>query len=121
MTTTVDIAWAAGLLEGEGCFSWQNTPKIQVASTDLDVIVRVGYLINPRITVKVKRSKSGYHVKRMYYFQANGIEAAQWMMTIYILMSDRRKNKIRWILSNWKQMNGKWGRMRRFIPEAVNE
>lgn len=120
MVTVKDIAWIAGILEGEGSFSWQNTPRIQVASIDFDVINRVGYMINKKIIIKIKSSKSGYNKKKMYYFQANGSEAAQWMMTIYCLMSDRRKEKIKWVLSNWRQMNGKWGRLERFIPEVIN-
>jgi hypothetical protein len=120
MATIKQIAWLAGLLEGEGCFSWQNTPRIQVASTDFDILVKASVIMRASTSIRNKRKNRVYDLakrKRMYYLQVNGTKAAEWMMTIYSLMGIRRREKIRWILSNWKQMNGKWGRMERFIPE----
>lgn len=46
MTTDVDIAWAAGLFEGEGCIYWQarsnnhGQASLQIRMTDLDVLTK---------------------------------------------------------------------------------
>ena len=36
--TIREIEWLAGLLEGEGCFSFDRRPVIQVQMTDEDVV-----------------------------------------------------------------------------------
>lgn len=45
MSRETDIAWAAGLFEGEGCFSFSHsssrrtkTPRMSLVTTDLDVL-----------------------------------------------------------------------------------
>ena len=41
----------------------------------------------------------------MYRVQINGTAAIGWMFTIYPLMSKRRQEKIREIISKWKNSN----------------
>ena len=39
MITTIEIAWVAGILEGEGTFCMNNnSPRLAIAMTDLDVV-----------------------------------------------------------------------------------
>lgn len=42
--TAVEIAWLAGLFEGEGCIAWRppNGVNLMVSMTDGDVIRRIG-------------------------------------------------------------------------------
>lgn len=43
--TPEEIAWVAGILEGEGCFhvkrNWYNQPSITVDMTDEDILLRL--------------------------------------------------------------------------------
>jgi hypothetical protein len=103
-----EIAWLAGLLEGEASFGLTNnkrSPAIWIGMTDVDIIERVRNLIDSSKSVNVKEDnrKEGY--KTVYRLTLNGSRAISWMMTIYPLMSVRRKAKIREVLSTWKIVN----------------
>ncbi len=37
--TDLDIAWLAGLLEGEGSFWFNGSPRVKVAMTDQDIMI----------------------------------------------------------------------------------
>lgn len=105
-----DLYWLAGLIDGEGCFTTslirRNSRlfKIKVDSTDVDTASRVS-----RIMLGYKRlyqTKSlalrdkGH--KRLYCVIVNGNHAIQWMMTLYPLMSIRRKARIKELIEMWK-------------------
>lgn len=101
----VDIYYVAGILEGEACFGLTNNgkcPCIWLAMTDSDVIYKVRDLIDrsETITVTIDSRKSTY--KDQYRLTLNGQRAAEWMMTIYPLMSIRRKAKIKECLLAWR-------------------
>lgn len=102
-----NIAWLAGLLEGEGCF-YAGTRKVgdatyrrvalQLLMTDLCPVKRAADLM--RVPwVKSKRITKGG--KPLYRTNAHGRKAAQWMMTLYPLMGERRQAKIRECLDVW--------------------
>jgi hypothetical protein len=102
MITSIEIAWVAGLLEGEGNFSLQSTgsPRIKVGMTDLDTIEkfrRITKTTDKKITVT---SKDGHKTK--YDTAIFGNLAIQWMMTVYSWMGIRRKEKIKDVIEKWK-------------------
>lgn len=106
MISIKDIAWVAGLLEGEGCFYIQeNTPVIVIDMTDLDIVEKWKSIskgeqkIHTRVYPPEKQPR-----KPAYSFQIRGTLAIQWIMTIYPLMGLRRKAKIREILHHWKNL-----------------
>lgn len=99
--TTHDIYWLAGMMEGEGYF--RNTkgccPIISFTSTDFDIAVRVSLLLDATIW--------GYQPgnlkhKRAYRVDISGRKAAGWMLTLYSLLGQRRKQKIRELLAAWR-------------------
>lgn len=48
MPTALDMAWAAGLFEGEGSIFWHtanNGPRMQMSSTDHDVLDRFHHVV----------------------------------------------------------------------------
>lgn len=99
-----NIYYIAGLLEGEGCFGfYNNCPSIQISMTDLDRIRKAKVIldINNRNVIRTQLSKSYKH-KNRYALSVSGDIAIQWMMTIYSLMGDRRKAKIKEIIEQWK-------------------
>lgn len=79
MATAVEIAWAAGLFEGEGCISVQragikskyNQVRLLLSSTDKDVIDRFGSYFGGNITVK-DRSKNLLSRKPLWEWSLGG-------------------------------------------------
>lgn len=95
----------AGILEGEGSFGLSNnktSPCIWFGMTDLDVVRRVRNLINPAKSVSIATDSRRMGYKQNYRLTVNGHHAVGWMMTIYPLMGERRKAKIREVLAVWK-------------------
>lgn len=99
-----EIHWLAGILEGEGCFNFQaGSPRIMVATVDLDVIERIRIIVNSKNPFNISRTTTG---KELYKLTLCGSLAIQWLMTLYPLMSIRRKQKIRDVISIWKNIEG---------------
>lgn len=96
------IFWLAGFLDGEGTFIYNgSSPRLQVISTDLDLIQRCKREMNVTTNIyNVKRYES--HHKRAHGLTINGSFAVSWMMTLYPLMSIRRKSEIREVIEKWK-------------------
>ena len=101
MISVKDIAWLAGLLEGEGCFrSVGNCPTIKLSMTDRDTVVRAAGLLGLTHIATVIHKNPTY--KDAWVIAANGRTAAGWMMTIWPLMGARRQEKITEMLKCWK-------------------
>jgi len=104
MITSVQIAWLAGILEGEGSFKLNdNSANIQLNMTDEDTVKKVARLFNRQYSENRSPERVGH--KRLYYVNIMGTPAIEWMMTIYSLMSYRRQEKIREIITSWKEIN----------------
>jgi hypothetical protein len=102
--TLIDIAWLAGLIEGEGSFQWHSTPIITLQMTDKDVLERVSLLCGYGITSYTPRGKSTY--KQVWGLRMAGSRAVAWMMTLYQFMGVRRRAKIAELLHRWKKAPG---------------
>ncbi len=90
-----EIAWAAGLLEGEGCFhSTGGRPRVSVNMTDEDVLVRLkgvlgcGRLSGPREVNPGYKPVWRYDLSRMD--QVYAVTAA-----LYSQLGERRKAQAR--------------------------
>lgn len=97
------IAWIAGILEGEGTFSCNDngtSAVIKVAMNDKDVIERFADITNYNGTIGEYKLRTG---TTQYVVQIYGIHAIEWMMTIYSLMGKRRQEKIKSVLILWKE------------------
>lgn len=106
MVTNKDLFWLAGLLEGEGCFTWtgagEGTPRIILGMTDLDVVLRAKQIMSPNSKLTTSKPKSS-NSKESYSFSISGKNAASWMMTIFSLMGSRRQDRIFELITSWKQ------------------
>ena len=98
---TADIAWLAGLYEGEGCFGLHRgraraTPAeyVNLSMTDRDVIERVGALLGKKVNGPYQQNghKPQYRVT-LWSIAARGL-----MMTLFSLLGERRRAKIKEIL-----------------------
>lgn len=104
---TPDIHWAAGLLEGEGSFGYypiaggQCSPRLQVGMADLDVMERLRSLLGIKMLIH-RRKANRLATKPHYCMALSGKRAIGWMLTIYPLMGERRRAKIRDIVAKWR-------------------
>lgn len=109
----MDIGWAAGLIEGEGCIvvsdSVRNggpsrTLRLSIEMTDLDVLQKFcSFFPTARLSKRTVKFKNPAHRDR-YIVHLTGSPMAGLLMTIYPLMSERRKAKIEEAIALFKQM-----------------
>lgn len=114
----IDIAWLAGLLEGEGCFGWRDQrrmrygfPEIALAMTDVDVVMKAARLMGSKRTTSYQPKGNR---KRMYACRVFSTQAADVMESILPYMGVRRSAKVKEVLELW---NNRPGRVGRWDPE----
>src|SRR5713101_5647962 len=102
--TREEIAWIAGLLEGEGCFSINNKydiqPQIHIRMTDLDVIERARSILGGNCVIREeKRNNKNSKLKNIFNYSISSSKLAlEWMHILYPWMGRRRQSKIRQII-----------------------
>lgn len=109
-----DVAWLAGLLEGEGSFSILTVKKgrqagkrrlqITLMMTDEDVMRRAAVLMGATLYGPYGPYQSCK--KPCWQIHVRSHRAAGWMMTLYPLMGVRRREAIESALSEWKTFRG---------------
>jgi len=106
MRDLVDIAWLAGLIEGEGSFIWgKTTPTISVQMSDKDVLERAAKLMGVEVRgPRFPKGKPTY--KPIWAIYLAGPQAVGWMLTLYSFMGERRRAKIEDNLAKWKAQPG---------------
>lgn len=98
-----EIAWLAGLLEGEGAFmDSKGTPMIALQMTDFDVLEKAAAVLGIAVQGHNWKPKGKPSYKPVRAVRAHGTRAISWMMMLYGFLGQRRKQKIREILERWK-------------------
>jgi hypothetical protein len=91
--TIRDIAWAAGLYEGEGsCVA--RTCSASIAQKDRWVLERMKLLFGG--TIHEHRTPK---YESFFSWRVNGTRARGFVMTIYVLLSPRRQEQVRALLA----------------------
>lgn len=123
--SALNVAWLAGLVEGEGCVSIKrkkrtangasgDTIHLHVGMCDRDVIARAAELLGAKVLGPYAHSgDDGFERKVQWRVVATGSLAAAWMMTLYPFMGERRRMAMRDCLLFWRSLS-KSGR--RFLP-----
>lgn len=101
MPSDTDIAWFAGLLEGEGCFRVQTQDdgdrrpglRVEVKMCDLDAIERAASML-PTKTQIYERAPAAENHKRQYAKVWYGKDAERVMCMVLPYMCKRRTAKI---------------------------
>ncbi len=103
--TPVDIAWLAGLVEGEGNISINGQSfTIRIKMADRDVVMRAAVLLGGKL-YPIRAPRSGR--KAMWLTQVKGATAAGWAMTLYPWLGRRRRHQVRAAIKDWRsQRNG---------------
>lgn len=98
-----DLRQLAGLLEGEASFHLHRHkyPRIDLRMTDRDVVEWAANLLGTKLRLYPNSSGNPKHLP-VWSTQVDGARAAGWMMTLYKHLGDRRRAKVREILSVWR-------------------
>jgi len=103
MRGPLNIAWFAGLIEGEGCFTrCRRSIQMTVVSTDKDVIEQAALMTGKNFHVTHRKGPGGERWKPIYRTHCCGATAASWMMTLYPFLKSRRRARVRELLVLWK-------------------
>lgn len=117
-----DLAWLAGLLEGEGSFlkappSNPNCPRISLEMTDKDVVERAALLMGGKA---VKRLLKSTVWKPTYRVIIKGSRAVALMRLLHSKMGERRRSQINIALEKYiERMKG--DNTRRLSEDQVRE
>lgn len=124
--TSVQIAWVAGLIEGEGTFgvTQTNSPFIAIQMNDKDVLEQAQSIMNGTSLYGPYKHRRGDSYDTPHYRLAvYGTLAISWMMTLYTLMQSRRKAKMKYIIDWWiqkpKVKKGRRAKIERCYTESL--
>lgn len=102
MFSLKDIYWAAGFLEGEGCFRMASkSPTITAAQVQKDPLFRLKNMFGGFLPPGSKPYTKNASVA--YLWRIHGVGAISIMMTLYSLMSPKRKEQIKKTINVWKK------------------
>lgn len=94
--TVKEIAWAAGIYEGEGTsFRVGNKygPAVHITQKDPWLLYKLEELFGGNVTAKMKSNAYGGKEFSIYRWQAYGPRAYGFLLTIYCFLSPRRKEQ----------------------------
>jgi len=96
----IDLAWLAGLFEGEGSVSINGkSMTVRICMTDQDIVYRAAEIM--RAKVYRRRDRPGY--RPQWIAQTKGAPAAGIIMTLYPWLGIRRREQARTALAAWKR------------------
>ena len=97
--TNLDIAWAAGIYEGEGSISGiRKSETINIGQKDPWILYKLRNFFGGRVGMKKGGMLNGKFYNGLYNWNVNGARARGFSMTIFSFLSPRRKEKIQQIL-----------------------
>ena len=113
MKRSLDIAWAAGIIEGEGTMGLYRSsrtshrhPTVALSMTDRDIVVRVHHICGFGGSIMDNPERSRFGRKRQYKINATGARAIGIIMTIYQFLGERRRQRAGQILAYWRDTRG---------------
>ena len=95
-----ELYWIAGFLEGEGCFYYSNSSVISANQVQQEPLLRLQKLLGGSLYRAKARPKP---CQRIYVWTITGQRAVAIMMTVFSLMSPKRKKAITKAISRWKK------------------
>jgi hypothetical protein len=89
--TLRDLSWAAGFLEGEGCFRVaSNTETVGAPQLNREPLARLQSLFGGRL--KLRQKPDG---RTIYEWRVSGSRARGVMMTLYVMLSAMKRSDVR--------------------------
>jgi hypothetical protein len=98
MTAEAQIAWAAGLFEGEGCISYANKThcaRMSLAMTDKDVVDRFHELVGVGQRHEKHHTRPGHeHFQTQYVWYCSSIGDVRHVVALFLpYFGDRRRKR----------------------------
>lgn len=110
----LDIAWAAGIIEGEGTLTLEScgtSPRVSVCQKEPFIIERLQALFGGSMTLRPGRISNPLSQSDIHVWTLCGAPALGLMFTIYKWLSPRRRDSVKRI-STHLVINGQWRRFR---------
>ncbi len=96
-STIRNLEWAAGFLDGEGCpIAYNGTQRFSALQADTEPLERLLRLFGGSLIPQADRARK----KPAWLWQVHGARARGVMMTLYLLLSARRRSQIRKALAS---------------------
>ena len=111
MITTPQLHWAAGFLEGEGCFTFSRAPRKVGAYENYSMAISAAQVQREPLdrlvsyfggSLRTYRHKNRPQDQPYWYWHVGSAKAASIMMTLYALMSPKRREAIKNALRVWR-------------------
>ena len=90
-----DLHWVAGFMEGEGSFTHCGTERTKASQKQREPLLLLQRILGGHI--REYKNSWGFP---MYEWYASGKRARGIMLTLYLLMSTKRKNQIKEAISS---------------------
>ena len=101
MISVNDIHWAAGFLEGEGTFGFYvRKPVASAEQVQKEPIDRLKKIFGGSLRIRITKRKSNEQDR--FVWTAHGGRAIGVMLTLFCLMSLKRKTQIKKALYKWR-------------------
>jgi hypothetical protein len=112
--TVRDLAWAAGFLDGEGSFSLLApktphggvSPKLQAAQVDRELLDRLRRMFGGAIYLR-RYNPPRPRIHDCHLWALNGKPAIGVMLTLYPMLSLKRRLQIQRVVAAWRSAPGK--------------
>ena len=103
MISTRQIYWTAGFMEGDGSFTFSKAGNLAVTAGQVQrwPLEKLQGLYGG--SIYEKKIDTRHNSQQAYVWTLTGSAAAGIMMTLYSLMTEKRKEQIRKALDGWKQ------------------
>ena len=99
--SSLDIAWAAGFYEGEGCIGFYgNTLMLRVGQVQKEPLERLQRMFGGSIYLQQRKDPNH---KPIWRWTLSTRKAAQAAMTLLALLSPRRTKQVKEALTIWKK------------------
>ena len=118
VVSTLDIAWAAGFIEGEGCFgapvNVRTGVSVSAAQVQREPLERLQRIFGGRIRFKKARPPRQNH----YVWWLPSLRSAEVTMTLFCLLSPRRKEQAAKLIAAWKAQRGHKNLQKTHCPQG---
>jgi len=99
--TDFDIGWLVGLIEGDGCFTFDGkNPVVVLKITDLDTAQRFARLMRTTVSGPYHYEDQQLGPKPYYMTKIAGIRARQFMASTAHHFGERRREQIRALIGD---------------------
>lgn len=125
MIRSVDIAWAAGFLEGEGSFLAQtpSNPRVSCPQKEREPLERLELLFggNIRFRQAAYAHNGSISQRPIFVWTILGQPAISLMMTIYPLMSSKRQGSMALVIRGWREWKHRAGPNKQWCRKGLHE